>query len=161
MDDLEETVVKPRRRFWTLLLWALGVRQLKADDEYGASLARYRRYSSWPVSIMSVAVFILIAVKITLITTAFITAFHALNPATVVMQHSLGAPVQEIVTSTMFGLMGSIIGVVPLWLTIVLWVLWTLVFVLDFTISATLADDKGKWWKRHWAGILTALITFP
>lgn len=153
--------VKKSRRFFTLLLWALGIRRLEADSEYGEALARYRSWSTWPVSIMSIAVFILIAVKISLMVTGFIYAFTALNPEDVVMQYSLDTPVQEIILRSMTSIALEVAHSVPLWHTIPLVIMWLLAFVLDFIVSATLAENKGKWWKTHWGGIITALITIP
>lgn len=161
MSNIAPTVEKPKRRFWSLFLWALGIRKLGADNEYGPALAHYRRWSRWPVSVLSILVFVLIATKLTIVVSAFMAAFQQLDPQTVVMQHSLHVPTMEIIMSTMTGLMGAVIHAIPFWLTITLWLSWLLAFVVDFIVCAVLATHKNLWWKRHWAGLITTIITFP
>jgi hypothetical protein len=110
---------------------------------------------------MSIGVFALIAVKLYLIMSTFLNAFNNLDPETVVNQYSLSTPVEEIVMSSMFSIANEVMHAVPLALTIPLLILWLLAFVIDFIVAASLANDKKLWWKRHWGGVITALITIP
>lgn len=110
---------------------------------------------------MSLIVFVLIAVKLYLLMSAFINAFNALDPESVVNQYSLSTPIEEIVAGSMMGIAQELMHAVPLALTLPLLVLWLLAFVIDFIVAATLADNKKLWWKRHWGGIITALVTIP
>jgi len=111
--------------------------------------------------VMSIGVFALIAVKIYLVMSTFLNAFNSLDPEAVVNAHSLSTPVHEIVMSTMLSIANEVMHAVPLALTIPLLILWLLAFVIDFIVAATLANNKKLWWKRHWGGIITALITIP
>ncbi len=151
----------PKNRFWTWFLWALGIRTPSSDSEYGEKLAAYRRWSSLPVLIMSMSVFVLIAVKIYFVMSTFINAFNSLDAEAVVAQYNLSTPVEEIVLGSMMGIIQEVLHAVPLWLYIPLIILWLLAFVVDFIVAATLAQDKKLWWKRHWGGIITALVTIP
>jgi len=156
------TPVTPQKnRFWVWFLWALGVRTPSSDSEYGEKLAAYRRWSSIPVMVMSLAVFVLIGVKIFIVMSAFIGAFNALDPEVVVTQYNLNTPVEQIVLNSMGGIIQEVLHAVPLGLHIPLIILWLLAFVIDFVIAATLAENKKLWWKRHWGGIVTALVTIP
>lgn len=153
--------MKPKNRFWLWVLWALGARTPSSDSEYGERLARYRRWSSLPVMVMSIGVFTLIAVKIYLVISAFLNAFNSLDPETAVNSHSLSTPVHELVMTSLLSIAHEVMHAVPLALTIPLLILWLLAFVVDFIVAATLANNKKLWWKRHWGGVITALITIP
>ena len=157
----EEIVTKPRNRFGLWFLWALGVRTLSSDSEYGERLANYRKWSTIPVITMSITVFVLIAVKITLAMIAFVNAFNALDPETVIAQHDLNTPVITIVAGTMGTILTAVLHSFPLYLEIPLILLWLLAFVVDFIVAAVLAENKKLWWRRHWGGIVTALFTIP
>lgn len=145
----------------TWILWALGIRTPRADSEYGERLANYRRWSGLPVSIMSMAVFLLIIVKLVMVFTAFFAAFNELDPEAIVLQYSLSTPVETIVIGVMAELFLAVWGAFPLYLHIPLILMWLLAFVVDFIVAATLAENKKLWWKRHWGGIITAIITIP
>lgn len=156
-----ETKPAQKNRFWLWVLWALGVRTPASDAEYGKALARYRSWSSIPVLVMSLAVFALIALKITLVMSAFISAFNSQDLEAVVGSYELSTPVEQIILLTMLDLVQQAAHAFPLYLHIPLIVLWLLAFVVDFIVAATLAENKALWWKRHWGGIITALITIP
>lgn len=159
MTDL--TKAKSKSRFWTWVLWAVGIRTASSDSEYGEKLTNYRKWSTTPVIIMSMGVFVLIAIKLTIAMTAFFEAFNALNPESVVSQHDLGTPVLQIVMSSMSGVLTAVVSSIPLWVELPLIILWLLAFVVDFIVAASLANNKKLWWKRHWGGVVTALVTIP
>lgn len=161
---MSETLVTSKtseNSFGSWLLWALGIRRPRADADYGEALLRYRSWSTWPVSIMSMAVFLLIAVKISILIGALTSTFNSLSPEAVVLEYSLNTPIPEILAITMFGIIAEVLHAVPLWLMIPLWLMWFLAFVVDFIVCAVLATPKGKWWKTHWGGIITAILTIP
>lgn len=160
MNSMKETSPK-KRGFGAWLLWALGIRRPSADSDYGPKLAAYRRWSTWPVTLMSIAVFILIAVKISLAMTAFITTFNSLDPETVVTQYELNTPVTVIIVNVMTELVMAVLHSIPWYIQYPLLVMWLLAFVIDFIVAATLANNKKQWWKTHWGGIITAIITIP
>lgn len=147
------------RRKW--ILWSLGVRTPTADSEYGERLARYRRWSSIPVAVMSIAVFFLILVKIGFAIVAIQGTLATFNEATVVAQYFSGMSEGAIIMDFMTRLANSVMRATPLPFQLVLLVLWLFAFVIDFIVAATLAEGKRIWWKRHWGGIITAIVTIP
>lgn len=147
------------RKRW--ILWALGIRTPGADAEYGEKLARYRRWSSLPVAIMSMAVFVLILGKIYYAYLAIKATLDTFNEATVVAQYMGGMSESDIILDFMGRMADSVLHASPLWLQLPLLVLWLLAFVIDFIVAATLATNKKRWWRKHWGGIITAFVTLP
>lgn len=162
MTDFSAPVTAQRKSgFGTWFLWALGVRTPQSDSEYGEKLVKYRKWSSKPVTIASILVFVLIAVKLVLVFNAFFTAFNNLDAERIVLQHGLSTPVVTIVIGVFAEILGAVLHAVPWFVTAPLIILWLAAFVIDFIVAATLAENKKLWWKRHWGGIITALITIP
>lgn len=147
------------RKRW--ILWALGIRSPGADAEYGERLARYRRWSSVPVATMSIAVFFLIFGKIYFAYLAIKATMETFNEDTVVAQYLGGMSEGDIIADFMGRMADSVLHASPLWLQIPLLILWLLAFVIDFIVAATLATNKKKWWRKHWGGIITAIVTLP
>jgi hypothetical protein len=147
------------RKKW--ILWALGIRTPGADAEYGETLARYRKWSSLPVAVMSMAVFILIFGKIYYAYLAIKATMETFNEATVVAQYLGGMSEGDIILDFMGRMADSVLHASPLWLQLPLLILWLLAFVIDFIVAASLATNKKRWWRKHWGGIITAIVTLP
>lgn len=157
---VSDELIEPKRKGrW--VLWALGIRTPGADAIYGEKLANYRKWSSIPVAAMSIAVFVLIIGKIYFAVQAITAVMSTFNEETVVAQYLSGISEADIIADFLSRLAESVLHASPLWLMIPLVTFWLLAFVVDFIVAAVLAEPKGLWWRRHWGGIITAIVTLP
>lgn len=150
-----------RTPFWKLFLWAVGIRLVSVDSEYGLKLQKYRKYTALPITVMSTSLFLLIAVKIVLVLATLVHTFLLVDPEVAVGQHNLSTPVLEIIVSEIVSAFFATMSSIPWFFHWPLIAIWFLAFVVDFAVAATLAENKKRWWKTHWGGILAALFTIP
>jgi len=140
----------------------VGIRSPRAEREFGERLYRYRLWSRWPVTIMSMAAFVLVVLKIILGAVTFFHTWYGLDPTKVVLSYDLSTPVVDIILDQMKHIFFTVMfSVGPIWLAAPLTVCWALAFVADFIICASLAQQRRRWWTTHWGGIITAIITVP